>query len=204
MQDIKAPRPVLVVDLDGTLIRSDMLYECFWAGVARDWRTPFHAAAELRNGRAALKARMAAAAAPDPAVLPYTPEVLDHIRAWRETGGRVALVTAADQSLAEAIAGHLGLFDAVHGSDGQTNLKGPAKAAFLTERFATEGFIYIGDSPADLPVWQAAAGAVTVGIPGSLRARVEALHPDATHLAPPQSIVRAALRAMRPHQWLKN
>ncbi|MCB1405634.1 MAG: UbiA family prenyltransferase [Rhodobacteraceae bacterium] len=204
MQETKATRPVLVVDLDGTLIKSDMLYECFWAGFARDWRTPFRAASELRKGRAALKARLAACAPPDPASLPYTPEVLDYIRAWRETGGRVALVTAADQSLADAIARHLGLFDEVHGSDGQTNLKGPAKAALLTRRFASEGFVYIGDSPADLPVWQAAAGAVTVGLSPALRARVETLHADAVHLAPPHSIARAALRAMRPHQWLKN
>lgn len=204
MQETKATRPVLVVDLDGTLIKSDMLYECFWAGFARDWRTPFRAASELLKGRAALKARLAACAPPDPASLPYTPEVLDYIRAWRETGGRVALVTAADQSLADAIARHLGLFDEVHGSDGQTNLKGPAKAALLTRRFASEGFVYIGDSPADLPVWQAAAGAVTVGLSPALRARVETLHADAVHLAPPHSIARAALRAMRPHQWLKN
>lgn len=204
MQETKATRPVLVVDLDGTLIKSDMLYECFWAGFARDWRTPFRAASELRKGRAALKARLAACAPPDPASLPYTPEVLDYIRAWRETGGRVALVTAADQSLADAIARHLGLFDEVHGSDGRTNLKGPAKAALLTRRFAAEGFVYIGDSPADLPVWQAAAGAVTVGLSPALRARVETLHADAVHLASPHSIARAALRAMRPHQWLKN
>jgi len=204
MLDIDEARPVLVIDLDGTLIRSDMLFECFWSGFSRDWRTPLWAVAGLLRGRAALKARMALCGAPDPATLPYTPEVLDHIRAWRDAGGRTALVTAADQSLAEAIGAHLGLFDEVHGSDGRTNLKGSAKAAFLRDRFGAGGYIYAGDSTADLPVWQDAADAVTVGLNPALRAKVEARHPHASHLAPPTSALPATLRAMRPHQWLKN
>lgn len=197
-------RPVLVIDLDGTLIRSDMLYECYWTSFARDWRTPLWAIAGLAKGRAALKARMAECGSPDPATLPYTPEVVDYIKTWRADGGRTALVTAADQSIAAAIAAHLGLFDEVHGSNGETNLKGPAKAAFLRERFDDTGYIYAGDSAVDLPVWQGAVGAVTVGLAPGLRAEVDRMDAKATHLAPPVSIVPAALRAMRPHQWLKN
>jgi len=195
---------VLVVDLDGTLIRSDMLLESFWSAFARDWRTPLWAVGGLIRGRAALKARMAECGAPDPASLPYNPTVLERIRDWRDAGGRVALVTAADQRLADAVAGHLGLFDEVHGSDGVTNLKGPAKAAFLRDRFGAGGYAYIGDSRADLPVWETAAEAITVCAPPALRARVDAIRPGATHLAPPSGGLAAALRAMRPHQWLKN
>ena len=202
-----APHPetddtVLVVDLDGTLIRSDMLYESFWSGFARDWRTPFWAIAGLARGRAALKARMAQCGTPDVTTLPYTQPVLDHIAAWRAKGGRTALVTAADQSIADAVATHLGCFDDVHGSDGQTNLKGAAKAALLKERYAR--FVYMGDSPADLPVWQAANGAVTVHAGATLRARAAAVQPDIQHLATPSSALPAMLRAMRPHQWAKN
>ena len=199
---------VLAVDLDGTLIRSDMLLESFWAGFARDWRVPFHALAGLVKGRAALKARMAACGTPDPATLPYNGDVLETIRNWRTTGGQVVLVTAADRDLAQAIADHLGLFDAVHGSDGATNLKGADKAALLRDGFGAGGFVYIGDHRADLPVWDAAAGAITVGADATLRARVDARHPEAIHLSPPPAGPAArlapALRAMRPHQWLKN
>lgn len=195
---------VLVVDLDGTLIRSDMLLESFWSGFAQDWRMPLWSVAALTRGRAALKARLAGTGAPDPACLPYNPAVLQHIRTWRDGGGRVALVTAADQRLAQSVADHLGLFDEVHGSDGKTNLKGPAKAAFLRTRFGTGGFAYIGDHIADLPVWEIAGNALTVGASPALRARVDALHPGAIHLSPPTGVLTAALRAMRPHQWLKN
>jgi len=205
MLDRNKTRPMLVVDLDGTLIRSDMLYECFWSSFARDWRTPLKALRGLARGRAALKARMADLGAPDPATLPYTPEVLDHIRNWRAAGGRTALVTAADQRLADSIAGYLGLFDEVHGSDGQTNLKGRAKAEFVQKRYGDAGYIYAGDSAADMPVWQGARGAVTVGLSPRLRHRVDAMLPQkTTHLAPPTSVLPATLKAMRPHQWLKN
>lgn len=203
MDQRNATRPMLVVDLDGTLVRSDMLYESFWSGFARDWRTPLAAVAGLRHGKAALKARLAALGAPDPATLPYAPEVLAEIHAWRDAGGRVALVTAADQAIADAVARHLDLFDEVHGSNGTINLKGDAKAAFLRERYGT-AFTYIGDSAADLPVWRQAEAAMTVGLHPALRARVEALRPEARHLAPPRPLLPAALRAMRPHQWFKN
>lgn len=208
MHDGNARDIVLVVDLDGTLIRSDMLLESFWSGFASDWRVPLHALAGLANGRAALKARLADCGTPDAATLPYNPAVLEKIRDWRASGGRVALVTAADQRLAQSVADHLGLFDVVHGSDGRTNLKGPAKAAFLRAEFGEGGFAYIGDHTADLPVWTSAHSALTVGAAPALRARVEALHPGAIHLAPPAPGLAdrfaPALRAMRPHQWLKN
>lgn len=204
MHESEAARPVLVVDLDGTLIRSDMLYESFWSAFARDWRAPLHAMAGLAQGRAALKARLAALAPPDPASLPYVGEMLDEIHAWRASGGRTALVTAADRHLAEAIASHLGLFDEVHASDGATNLKGAAKAALLRERFGPRGFVYAGDHAIDLEVWKEAAGAISVGAAPELRARIDALHPEARHLAPPQPVLPAALRALRPHQWAKN
>lgn len=204
MQADAENRPVLVIDLDGTLIRSDMLYESFWSSFARDWRTPLRAILALRHGRAALKERMAQCGIPDPATLPYCPQVLDHIRAWRASGGRTALVTAADQSIAEAISSHLGLFDETHGSDGKTNLKGPNKAAFLNEQFGAGTYIYAGDSPADLPVWTSSQKAITVRAGPKLRQQVAQVQPNAMHLAPPTSWLPAALKAMRPHQWLKN
>lgn len=203
MDQMTDTRPLLVVDLDGTLIRSDMLYESFWSAFARDWRTPLAALAALVRGKAALKARLAALGAPDPASLPYCPEVLQAIRDWRAEGGRVVLVTAADQTIANAIANHLDLFDEVHGSDGTTNLKGAAKAGFLRRHYGT-AYTYIGDSAVDLAVWREAEGAMTVGLHPGLKAKVEAIRPDARHLAPPRPLLAAALRAMRPHQWFKN
>jgi len=201
--------PILAVDLDGTLVRSDLLHETFWAAFARDWRVPFRALAALMRGRAALKARLAELALPDPAALPYQEAVLDLIRERRAAGGQVALVTAADRQAAQAVAGYLGLFDAVHASDGETNLKGPNKAAFLTRSYGAQGFDYVGDTGADLPVWAVARRAYSAGANTPVRAaldaaRMRAGQSPAQHLAPAQSVLPALMRALRPHQWAKN
>lgn len=194
----------LVVDLDGTLIRSDMLHETFWLAMSRRWTNIFPAMQALMQGRAALKRRLSGLAPADPAALPYNQTVLERIRAWRAAGGRVVLVSASDQGLLDAIAAHLGLFDEVHGSDGHRNLKGPTKAAFLTRRFGIGGFVYMGDAEADLPVWSASGRAITVDLSPRLRDRVAA--PEIEHLqtGPGSGLARPLLRAMRPHQWLKN
>ncbi|MBY6118283.1 UbiA family prenyltransferase [Mameliella alba] len=194
----------LVVDLDGTLLRSDMLYESFWTAFGRDWTVVLTAMRALTQGRAALKQRLAETARLETATLPFDREVLAYIRAWREKGGRSALVTASDQSLADAIAGHLGVFDEVHGSDGTRNLKGKAKAAFLADRFGAAQYVYMGDSSADLPVWEQAARAVTVNASQRLRSEAEAIAPEVEHLTTKPVTLRPYVKALRPHQWLKN
>ena len=197
-------RPVLVCDLDGTLIRTDLLDESFWAALASRWTAPFAAFAGLLRGRAALKSVLAQRGDVDVRHLPYREDILARLRDWRAQGGKVALVTAADRHLAERVAAHLDLFDEVHGSDGGVNLKGGVKAAFLIDRYGAGGFHYIGDSEADLPVWAASSGAVTVGAPPSLRRRVRA-EGGVEHLDTDlPSFPRALMRALRPHQWAKN
>lgn len=203
-EDAPCRHPVLVIDLDGTLLRSDMLFETFWSALGADWRSPVRAARALGAGRAALKRHLAEASAVEVSTLPFDADVLAYVRDWRERGGRTALVTASDEGLAARIAAHLGLFDEVHGSDGARNLKGPAKAAFLVDRFGEEGFAYMGDSAADLPVWDRAAKMITVNAPAALRRRVAALGREVEHLGPARAVVGPYLKALRPHQWLKN
>lgn len=201
-RDTREELSLLVVDLDGTLIRSDTLFECFWAALAETWRAVPVALRGLWRGRAALKHDLAALCALDPTHLPYNAVVLDHIRDWRASGGHVVLVTAANQAIAERIAAHLGLFDAVHGSDGVVNLKGPEKAAMIAQISGGAPYAYIGDSAADLPVWDGAARAITVDAPADLRRRLEEAGGAVRHLE--SGARHAYLAALRPHQWLKN
>ena len=198
--------PLLVVDLDGTVLHSDMLYESFWDGLGRDWRTlPRAGRALATGGRAGLKRVLAEAAHVDAATLPYNAHALDKVRSWRAQGGRTTLVTATDQRLAEAVAAHLGLFDEVHGSDGTTNLKGAEKAAFLDATYGAGRYGYMGDSKADLAVWAGAAPRITVDAAPDVRRRVDALDGAAAeHLATRSLTPAPYLAAMRPYQWLKN
>lgn len=193
---------VLIVDLDGTVLRSDMLLETFWSALGRNWRAPLGASLALLKGKAALKRYLAQAATVDVTGLPYDETVLDYIRTWRAQGGQAFLVTATDQALADEIAAHLGVFDGVHGSDGQTNLKSANKAAFLRDRYET--FTYIGDAAADIPVWEAAERAVTVNASRTVQQAAERVAPGAEHLTTNPAHLKPYLKALRPHQWLKN
>lgn len=190
----------LCVDLDGTLVRTDTLVEGMVA-LAGSLRLGTLLGGFL-GGRAALKARVAAAAPVDPALLPYNETLLDYLRAQRAAGRRIVLATAANEATAHAIAGHLGLFDEVIASSATRNLKGSAKAMALVERFGRGGFAYAGDARADLRVWESAGAAVLVDVaPGVARAvRV----PVERRIATRPALAPTLLRAMRPHQWVKN
>jgi len=197
-------REILIVDLDGTLLRSDMLYESFWSAFGRDWRSPFLSAAALSRGRASLKRHLASASAVEAETLPYDGAVIAFIETWRKSGGRTALVTASDQGFAELISQHLGIFDEVHGSDGKLNLKGERKGEFLEERFGPRGFAYMGDATAELPVWKRAAKAITVNAPAGLRREAELACDTVEHLETQKQSVKPYIKALRLHQWLKN
>lgn len=167
------------------------------------WRL-FGAIAALSSGRPKLKQYLAENAPVDAAMLPYRVEVLDEISAARAAGRKVLLVTASDQATADAVSGHLGLFDEAIGSDGQNNLKARRKAEYLRGRFGEGGFQYLGDSSADLPVWKDAREASMVCPSASTQRAAEQLVSKVTVLVERPSKLRAAVKELRPHQWAKN
>jgi phosphoserine phosphatase len=122
----------------------------------------FRALAGRRHGRARVKQRLAAAAALDPAQLPYHTELLAYLRQERAAGRRLVLATGADRAIAAAVARHLGLFDMVLASDGQVNLTGAAKLAAIRGAIGGGPFAYVGNSRVDLAIWREAASAVVV------------------------------------------
>lgn len=194
----------LVVDLDGTLIHTDMLHESALR-ILRDspldtLRIPFW----LSKGKAVLKQHLAARTEFDPTSLPYNGELLDWLRQQKSGGRKLILCTASDKSIALSIADHLDIFDEVIASDGLTNLAGKHKAAALEQRFGRSGFDYAGNSIADLAVWACARRAVIVNASNELAKKAgdvcqveQIFHPRALGFS-------AWLRVLRVHQWLKN
>jgi 4-hydroxybenzoate polyprenyltransferase len=199
--------PVLVVDLDQSLSRSDTLYEALLQVAAREpWRA-WALLLAVRRGRASFKAATAARLVPDPAGLLFNDDVLAEIETARRAGRRVAMVSAADQAVVDAVASHLDCFDEAYGSSAAHNLRGRHKADFLLERYGAGGYDYVGDCHADLAVWRHARRAITVGAGPGLRRAVDALGREVLHLTAPATGLRrwqGYLQAMRPHQWLKN
>ncbi len=198
----------LCVDLDGTLVRSDLLLEAALRLIRqRPWLLVLLPLWLLRGGRAGLKREVARRVRLDPATLPYNEDLLAYLRRARAAGRELILATASDQRLARAVADHLGLFSRIEGSDGRVNLAGRAKAARLTELLGPR-FDYVGDHRRDLPIWQSAHAALLVdhgrGLARALRARGIRLVAVFGRPAGLLDRLRLWLRAMRLYQWSKN
>ena len=195
---MNAPDPIpLCVDLDGTLIPTDLLWESVLRLIARNPLYLFALPFWLMRGRACLKSQVAQRVELNVATLPYREDFLEHLRGEHARGRQIVLATASSHLLAESVAAHLGLFSEVIASDHLTNLRGRAKAARLTQRFGHRGFDYAGNSNVDLPVWREARRAIVVG-----KERQEL--PDA-HVFPAEGrLLHKLLLLLRPHQWAKN
>ena len=193
----------LAVDLDGTLVRADTLHEGVLTRLRHDPRRAFRAFGALRDGKAAFKRNMAEAAPFDPALLPYDPDLVEYLRAQRRAGRRLGLFTAADQSIADAVAGHLGLFEVARGSDGRHNLAGSAKAAAIEAAFGPD-YAYAGDSMADMPVFARARQVVLAGPVERLRARLPAGTTVEACFGHGMAGLRTWARALRLPHWVKN
>jgi 4-hydroxybenzoate polyprenyltransferase/phosphoserine phosphatase len=194
----------LVVDLDGTLLATDMLHESA-VGLLR--ASPFAALRipfQLARGKAQLKAWLAQRFDFDPALLPLNEPFAAWLRQERARGRRMVLATASDARIARAVADHVGVFDEVLASDGATNLSGAAKARALAEHFGRGGFVYAGNSAADVAVWREAAGAVVVNAPERLAREVAALCPVEREFPSCPAGPGVYARLLRAHQWLKN
>lgn len=199
-----APPLPLVIDLDDTLVRTDTLLEqLVFVAFKAPQRLP-QAFAALFRGRAVFKRTVAEIANLDVAVLPYNEAIVAHAAERRAEGGAVHLVTAADQSIADKVAAHLGIFETAQGSDGQTNLKGARKAEAIAARFP-DGFAYAGDCGADVHIWRRAAEILVVGGGSGLRARLTRENLELRHDFPSAaSGPRTWAKALRVHQWAKN
>lgn len=199
----QAVLPALCVDLDGTLIRGNVLWECILILLKTRPGTVLLLPFWLLSGRAAFKRKLAARVQLDPARLSYRQEVIDFLSKERSAGRYIALVTAADREIAEVVSSYLGLFDEVHGSYGGVNLKGVHKAKFLATHFAGSGFDYVGDSAADVEVWRKAQGAYVVGT----QARADqaaAVTTLKTLFLETRAPTGTWLNAIRGHHWAKN
>lgn len=198
-----AGKPVLCVDLDGTLVRTDTLQESLVAVVRhKPWKALVLPLWLLR-GRAHFKARVASEARFDPAALPYNTELVAFLREEREGGRTIALATASHVTTATRIADHLGLFAAVHASDASFNCKGAAKGEMLAQAYGERGFVYAGDASVDLAVWERAHSAVLVNVSPAVRDALgdTPVEREFQHTGSP---ARALWRLLRPHQWVKN
>lgn len=194
----------LVVDLDGTLIRSDLLIECAFSELSHRPHSLVEMIRALGAGKASFKHRLSQPRDFDPAVLPYDEEVLKVIREASEEGRAVYLASASHERLVATVADHLGLFAGWFATDAATNCSGEVKAGMLVAAFGDGGFDYIGNDRVDLPVWRHAAKAYAIRTPAKVARQLCSDCQDVEHLSYERPTWRTWTRMLRVHQYAKN
>jgi len=193
----------IVVDLDRTLVRTDTLHEQMIASFFANPLRFILSFLQLIHGRAAMKAAFASHVDLSGKSFPQSEDLVAWLRVEAEKGREIHLCSAAHQSVVDAVAGRFGLFKSAVGSH-EKNLKGPAKALHLKEAFP-QGFVYAGDSRADLSVWKAAQGIVLVETSTAVAKAARNLgKPVESEFTAPPLALKDILKALRAHHWAKN
>lgn len=198
--------PPLVVDLDGTLIKTDLLLESALAFVARHPFQSYKLIFWALAGKSVLKHKIAQHIEIDAATLPYNADVLNHIEASAGTR-KIYLSSASNEKYVGQVHDHLGVFDGFMGSDEKTNNSKTAKITRLKADYACETFDYIGNAHDDLHIWGRANAAIAVNAGGSVRRALLKAKPDAVFLDStdkPAKPWKPYVKMLRPHQWAKN
>ncbi len=194
----------LVVDLDDTLIYTDMLHESAIC-LLRDkphffLATPFW----LLHGKAFLKKKLASHFDADITSLPFNQKLIDWLQSQKDLGRKLVLCTATDMSIAKMIADHLKFFDEVIASDGIRNLAGINKANALVAKYGENGFDYVGNSSVDLVVWEKSKQGVVVNGSSKLVQQASLVTEIEHVITKSKNSLKTWVKVFRLHQWIKN
>ena len=197
------PTPI-VVDLDDTLAKTDFFFESLLLFIKQN---PFNFVRAivwlLQKDRAYLKSKIAHAVDIDIATIPFNKPLIEWLKNKKQLGHKIVLATATHRKYADGVASQLGIFDQVLATQDGYNLKGANKEKRLVELYGPKGFIYIGDSKADLLVWRSAESAVFVGDSKHTKDELEKVT-RLEHELPRVAGKLVWFRAIRIHQWIKN
>lgn len=194
----------LVVDVDGTLVVTDLLHEAVLQFIAQYPLQAFRIPGWLAAGKSNLKTQLADRVNPGIETVPLREEVLLLIRDAQAVGRPVYLASASDRRYIEELAERIGGIAGVFGTETGANLAGGVKADRLVAAFGAKGYDYAGDMPIDFAVWRSARKPLVVARSAGFAKRVLKTFPDSEIVARPRPALRSYVRALRVHQWAKN
>jgi len=196
----------LVVDLDRSLLATDLLHESVVALLRSNLFSVFQLPFWLAKGIPHLKRQVAQRAEIDVSVLPVNESVLAFVTDEHERGRRLVLATASDALLAEKVAGRLGIFSLVIANNGAANLKGERKLAEIRSALGPETeFEYLGDSRSDLPIFREASVSHLVDpSAGLLDAANKSARVGRVFRRDGAKLLPTVAKTVRAHQWVKN
>jgi 4-hydroxybenzoate polyprenyltransferase len=194
----------LCVDLDGTLLKTDTLYELALRVIKVSPWLVFYLPCVLLKGKQHLKKYLSMRVDLDPARLPYNQEFLTYLIDQKKQGRKLVLATGCHEKTAKAIAAHLGIFAEVFATDESVNLTGRRKALRLEQAFGAKGFDYAGNDTVDIPVWKQARNSLLVNC-APLDKKIITSRLTITRVFDSKTVsIKPFIKAARLHQWAKN
>ena len=187
----------LCVDLDGTLVKLDTLYQGIFYLIRKKPKSFFKLFKWMIKGRAALKDEVMRRVEINAHLYPYNEELLTFLKERKDIGQKIILVTGANKRTAKYVADYLGIFDAIHASTNETNLFGKVKRDFLQKTYVN--YDYAGDSIHDLPIFKSARAKIFVNPQKRLQE-----HQSDLIIKSNNNFLRSIIKSIRLHQWLKN
>ena len=194
----------LFVDLDGSLIATDCLWESLLILLKEKPLHFLYVPGWILKGKHHFKKRVTDNAELEVTVLPFRQNVLEYIQEARNQNRRIILATATDERIATKVADFNGIFDEVIATNENINLAGKHKLERIKELTQNQEFDYIGNSSADFPIWGAARRAIVVSSDKKFVNKVRRINPDVETLPSLKSGLTTIIKAMRVHQWIKN
>lgn len=201
MNSSKTP---LCVDLDGTLVLTDTMWEAFFTLLKQQPFRAFELAWLLKRGRGYGKHHIASQVSLIIDLLPYNQPLIEWLTQEKAHGRSLYLVTGSNEKFARQVAQHVDIFDGVIASTHEHVMTGKDKADTLIERFGDKKFAYVGNSKTDVHVWQHATEAVVVNASPYTLARAKDVSNVTKTLGSSRIQLPVLLRAIRWHQWIKN
>lgn len=196
--------PVLIVDLDGTLIKSDLLFEGFLILIRKNLLYIFPCFLWLLKGKPVLKSRIFKKIHLPVELIPFNKTVLAFLQEEFLRGRRLILATASPLEIAIKISEIYPIFEKVYGTYGNINLKGKSKLNLILKEFGAGNYDYIGDSHADLQIFASANASFLVNPTNGLSERAKNIKGLSILDANNKSKLRIYIKAIRTHQWVKN
>ena len=144
----------LIVDLDHTLIDTDLLFLSSLGVLSKKPWLIGHYFFWLSKGKGFLKDQLVRRFEINIPELPYNENVISYIIERKKQGCKIFLATASHKNYAFAVAKHLKIFDDVMATNKDFNLSSQNKADTLVSRYGEKNFDYMGDHMRDLPVWE--------------------------------------------------
>ncbi len=194
----------ICVDLDGTLVKTDLLFESI---IQLLKRKPFFLFALLiwrLKGKAYLKSKIASLIPICTEFLPYNAKVVQFLRKAKQNNHLIFLATGSPKAYADQVAKHLGLFENTFSTEMGINLTRENKMRSLVHEFGEKGFVYIGNSRDDVPIWRAAHSAYFVNTPHSIQNQVKRFMTQTSVIDERAISLQSIVKQLRIYQWVKN